>query len=753
MINFKNGDIVITSDYHKKSILRYINDNKILVNLKFYTLEQFKNKYFGTYNEKAVYYLMKKYNYKYDIAKMYLDNFNYIDSLKIDLLENNLIVKEKMNISRIIVIGYSKIDNYIKKEIEKYDHIYDESNEENYLHSVYEFSTILDEVNFVILKITELLKTVNINKIFLVNAGDEYNLLIKRMFKFHNIPINIDCKKNVYGTMIVKEFLKNLKEKRKIILNENEISNIIMDIVNKYSFTEIDDVVIDCIENTLKKTFIECNRIKNAVNIVDIDEICDDNYYFVMGLNQGILPRIHKDEDFLSDNEKKRNLILTSFEKNLIEKEYVKNKIISTKNLFLTYKLKSNKEVFYPSSIIDELELEIKKIDIENYNSDIYNEINLARKIDNLIKYNVKDKELSKLYSNYQNINYLKYDNKFTGINKKDLYKYINNKLVLSYTSLDNYNRCAFKYYINNILKLDLFEETFMKYIGDLFHYILSICNNEDFDFEMEFNKFLVDKQLSNKELHFINKLKKDLLFTIDTIKKHDSYSELNDALYEEKIFVEKDTDIKVTFMGVVDKIKYKKENEQVYVAIIDYKTGNPKISLDNIDYGIGMQLPIYLYLVKNSKLKNIKFIGFYLQKIVHNKLSFDSKKDYNSELSKQYRLEGYSTNNEEYLKMFDKTYMDSLMIKGMKISSKGFYSYSKTLSTEDIEELINIVDNKINESIDNILEAKFDINPKKIENDLIGCEYCNYKDICFKKEEDIIKLKEIKFESRCIDA
>lgn len=76
--------------------------------------------------------------------------------------------------------------------------------------------------------------------------------------------------------------------------------------------------------------------------------------------------------------------------------------------------------------------------------------------------------------------------------------------------------------------------------------------------------------------------------------------------------------------MGIIDRIMYKKDFDKTYVAIVDYKTGNPNISLDNAIYGIDSQLPIYLFLAKNSKLKNIEFIGFYLNKIIHNNSKYN---------------------------------------------------------------------------------------------------------------------------------
>lgn len=76
-----------------------------------------------------------------------------------------------------------------------------------------------------------------------------------------------------------------------------------------------------------------------------------------------------------------------------------------------------------------------------------------------------------------------------------------------------------------------------------------------------------------------------------------------------------------------------------------------------------------------------------------------------------------------------------------MKTSSKGFYSYSKVLSSEEMDGIIKRTDNVIDETISNILEANFNINPKVIDGENASCAFCPYTDICFKKEEDIIYI------------
>ena len=48
----------------------------------------------------------------------------------------------------------------------------------------------------------------------------------------------------------------------------------------------------------------------------------------------------------------------------------------------------------------------------------------------------------------------------------------------------------------------------------------------------------------------------------------------------------------------------------------------------------------------------------------------------------------------------------------------------------------------KINEVIKAIENTNFNINPKRIKDEVVGCKFCKFKDLCFRKEEDIWDLK-----------
>ena len=67
--------------------------------------------------------------------------------------------------------------------------------------------------------------------------------------------------------------------------------------------------------------------------------------------------------------------------------------------------------------------------------------------------------------------------------------------------------------------------------------------------------------------------------------------------------------------------------------TIVDYKTGSLPDILNNTIYGIGMQLPVYLYLINRSnRFPSPKVVGIFLQKVINKEIKRNTKKDYQEE-------------------------------------------------------------------------------------------------------------------------
>lgn len=748
-----NECILLVKNNLKKEIIKIIREKYYNYNIKFMSLEEFIKKYTFDYDNETIYNVMKKYDVNLDTALIYLKNLYYIsdklDNDKMNKLKevknyldsNNLLIYNKHFVNyvkdkEIYIYGYDNINKYYLSVLEglNYKVVGREYNKYQ-IEKIYKVNYIEDEVLFVANKICNLLKeNVSINNIKLI-FSNEYNEIIKRIFKLYNIKININ-NGSIYSIYECKKILNNLDNIEEYLesITNIEIKNKIIKVLNNYSFISDKKEVKDLIIRDLKNTYLDSDN--NGIKVINIDDyISEDDYVFLLGFNKENIPRVHKDNEYFSDKEKEVLSLDTSNDLNVKERESTINKILSIKALTISYKLYDSSNNYIKCDLFEDIKEE-NIINNTYTNSNIMNKIFLTQKLDNLIKYNIKEEDLELLYSNYK-LPYMDYDNGYNKIDKDKLYKYLDNKLVLAYTSFDNYNRCKFRYYLSNILKINMIKDDFAIIIGNVCHYVLSSIDNNDFDTYKYFDSYIKEQRIfTKKESFFLSRIREELPFIVDTIKKQLTYTTFDKKMYEEKVYVNKEKSIKVTFMGVIDKVLYKEEDSVTYLAIIDYKTGSTDIKLDNIDYGIGLQLPIYLYLSSNMKIKNTKVVGFYLQKLLSS--SLDNTKEYITAKENSLKLEGYSINNESELSKFDTTYNDSKLIKSMKTSSGGFYSYSKVLSEEEIDNLIDKVDKKVDSVIDNILDSDFTIDPKIINGENVSCKFCEYKDICFRKEKDL---------------
>ena len=102
---------------------------------------------------------------------------------------------------------------------------------------------------------------------------------------------------------------------------------------------------------------------------------------------------------------------------------------------------------------------------------------------------------------------------------------------------------------------------------------------------------------------------------------------------------------ISVTFKGFIDKMMTYDDCGITLVALIDYKTYDVDLKMDLIEYGLNLQLPIYLYLANNN-LKSVSFAGFYIQKVLPSEKKYNKDKTLEEQYSENMKLTGYSNSD-----------------------------------------------------------------------------------------------------------
>lgn len=744
MLKFEDQMYIICPPTIKKKLLLELSKEKNLFQITFATLEDVKKHYFFKIKNEAICYLLEQNgenlnNIKTKLSYLHIledkeynqKKLNDLNKMKNELKEKGYFIfdpsfKKYVKQKKVLVLGYNILQPYEKKMLEEMNAIMiEEKIEQKKEIVITSYDSLYEEVVALASKIRKLNhQKISYHHIFIVGIDDSYFYQLIKVFNMFDIPITLDKKNSILSTIEGKNYLIT-KDITKI--KNDQIRSKIINIEIELSYAKDSKYYDILLEDALKNTYLEKEDIFDSIHVLkDITDakntLAEDDYLFVLGFNQNKIPKIEKDIDYLNDQAKQEIGLYQSYELNKRIKQTVKETIYALHNIFLSYKSVSLQEEFYPSSLIQEMNMLVVKEQEQSYHfSHQYNKYHLARLLDAYEKYHKKDEMLSFLMSHYEN-DYKTYDHRF------ERFSLPKKELIMSYSSLDDYALCPFRYYVKHILGLDLYKETFAQKIGNIYHEVLSHIYDPIFDQKKAITNAKEKANLTTKEAFLFERLEEELLFIIETIKKQEETTLLSNALVEKKLQVRLTENICIK--GFIDKILYMKKNNKTYYAFMDYKTGNIELNLDYLKSSLHLQLPIYLYLIEESNIfEQSIFSGFFYQTLLKGKKNKEEK---------DLKLLGYSASEEEILTILDENYEKSNWIKGLSTTKDGNLSTrSKVISTKEVERLKEFMKSKLIAIGTEILTNEYKIAPKIVNHKNISCEYCVFQEICFHDFKD----------------
>lgn len=182
-------------------------------------------------------------------------------------------------------------------------------------------------------------------------------------------------------------------------------------------------------------------------------------------------------------------------------------------------------------------------------------------------------------------------------------------------------------------------------------------------------------------------------------------------------------------------------------VRVIDYKTGNEEINLEQIREGYKLQLMVYMNVAEASADASGGAVPagvFYFKiKDVDDSAEGGSGPSGSVEdrVAKACRLEGIMVGQEQILKAMDDTIAPKetstvLPLKQLKSGEIKTLSSGELLSAEEFEELCKVTIENVKTICSDIQSGRIGIEPKKEKGSSGGwtktsCTYCSYKSIC----------------------
>ena len=294
--------ILIVPNNLKNKIIKEKENSE---NIKVLTFLDVKNYLYEEYSKDALYFLVTTCHLEIPVARMYINNMKYLKDE--DYSDKKL---EKLKIYYNILKEYKKITfnkygslffknkeieifgfgTFSKLELSYIDKLKSLGNvtikkEEVNLDKeiiVNEFFDIKDEVEYAAYLIAkEIESKTPVNKIYLSGIDDSSLPLVKRIFKYYNIPLPELESVNLYSTFIGKEFIALLKEKDK-----EEIVDILKDrFKNTANYLKENNIILDKLifaggvsaNQYIKNNMIEFCKKYNYEIITPPLKLCTDN--------------------------------------------------------------------------------------------------------------------------------------------------------------------------------------------------------------------------------------------------------------------------------------------------------------------------------------------------------------------------------------------------------------------------------------------------------------------------------------------
>lgn len=496
----------------------------------------------------------------------------------------------------------------------------------------------------------------------------------------------------------------------------------------------------------------------DSVVVGDIERTRVDNIkvLFFAGVNDGVVPKKAESRGVLSefDRESLENLDIklapSTREKTFIQKFYLY--LIMTKpseKLYLSFaRTDMEGKGMAPSYLIYTIRKMYPKIKI-------YRSENLKEVFDYI---QVPKSELEWTQDNCRK-----------AISEATAMKLYGENIVGSVTRIEEFAACEFAHFLNYGLCLSEREEyeIAVRDIGTILHAVLESISTslkkEGRSFqglEDSYRRQIVTDTVERVTQDYGNTILKDskrneymikrlteladrTVWAIGRQLEHGKFEpELFEVPFERQVRAGEDSQnpedkTDIMLHGKIDRIDIYEDEENVYVKIVDYKSGNSDFDLLKTYYGLKLQLMAYMKAAmelegKRHKNKKIVPAGVLYYNINNPIVEKQDEDEQNTEerILEQLRTKGLVNSDPHIVRLFDEAGGKSKVVP-VKFSKNGEIENTRnTISSIQFRGLDDFVAEKMAEMSENIIKGKVNLNPYR-DGKAESCTYCQYNAIC----------------------
>lgn len=524
---------------------------------------------------------------------------------------------------------------------------------------------------------------------------------------------------------------------------------------------------------------------------------------FFLGLNDGIIPKSGGKGGLLSQierqylREEKITLSPTQKENAYIQKFYLYlNMTKPSEKLYLSYSRNTQQgEAIRPSYLVRTIEKlfpVLTEIDEEKTEDPVHQittpEGTLPYWISKLSEFgkyplpDIADQVFLELTSWYEKqpewkekteklFEAISYHNEESGIGKLAAAALYGPQPINSVTRLERYAGCAFAHFLHYGLRLAKRQEFEMAAVdmGNLFHNAIERYSQKVKEAELKWSEVTKEEQQrlvkecveevsadygnhvlqsTARNAYFIDRLERIVNRTVWALKKQLQKGKFEPVHYEvsfsqsdelKALTIPISEQEEMRLAGRIDRMDLYEDEENVYVKIIDYKSGAAEFDLSSVYYGLQLQLVVYMEAAmeaekrKNPEKTVIPAGIFYYNikdPIIEETEDMDDEQ-VEAELLSKLKMNGLVNSASEVISLLDTEMEKKSEVIPVSYNKDGSLSKnSSAVNTKQFEVVTSYVRRTIRRMGQEIWNGNTSILPYK-KGAESGCGYCEFQGIC----------------------
>lgn len=371
------------------------------------------------------------------------------------------------------------------------------------------------------------------------------------------------------------------------------------------------------------------------------------------------------------------------------------------------------------------------------------------------------------------------YKNEVQSLSENLIQKLYGDTLSGSVTRMEQFAGCAFAHFMQYGLKLRerLIYEILPTDMGQVFHKTMELVGKRtDWKFADDESR---DAFVSEMVEDAVSEIQKDILLSSsrneyllermkriakravwameEHIRRGDFTPEEYEIAFSEKNQLDSMTFAlnngkKMIFSGIVDRMDSMEDEENKYIKIIDYKSGNMKFDFAKIFHGLQMQLMIYMNammeLYEKKEGKRVYPAGMFYFHLDDPLVEGRDLEEVKQNLLKDMKMSGVVNEDFDLIRQMEHAGPEGYLTLPVRATKNGFDKRSSVLNTNQLLSLGKFVEQKMTDLGNSLMRGDVSIEPYEY-NGTMPCDYCKFRNVCAYENgvDPVKKIKKVSLE------